>query len=418
MSEATESCTSVLGVASKAQAVKIAHAIAGGASFATEATRYGENIGAGSGGALGCLTPSDLAGRPRPGGGRPPDRLRQPPVELLEHLAAVLRSAPGIWSQSAASSASSARSSRAPLTAQYAKAIASTPSPCRRCTAACSARRSKGATRWPWCHPRRRHAHTPSRRRRSVVRRRRPSPPGSPADARFAVRRPPCRRSRAGARVRRPPCGGRARSRHHRHRPRAGRHGRSIDCRRARHPDRGRRRRHAGVLPHRPAPGRAELIAGVSPERALCYLRRPLHGRGDIRGGLRLDRERAARCCGRCAHGGVRRPGLALRGRAHRRAAAGRRGQWRRRQPSRSVPALSFCDLAWGRLGIDPLAAGVRLVDGLSFARAGGRRPRPAARRPVLVERRCCPTSSSPSRSRLPGNGPSSCTTSGSPTSR
>ena len=31
-------------------------------------------------------------------------------------------------------------------------------------------------------------------------------------------------------------------------------------------------------------------------------------------------------------------------------------------------PALSFLDLAYGRLGIDPLAAGVRLVDGESFA--------------------------------------------------
>jgi tetrapyrrole methylase family protein/MazG family protein len=34
----------------------------------------------------------------------------------------------------------------------------------------------------------------------------------------------------------------------------------------------------------------------------------------------------------------------------------------------RLVPGLSFCDLAWTRLGIDPVAAGVRLVDGLSFA--------------------------------------------------
>lgn len=38
------------------------------------------------------------------------------------------------------------------------------------------------------------------------------------------------------------------------------------------------------------------------------------------------------------------------------------------------VPALSFCDLAWASLGIDPVAAGVRLVDGESFAAvtAGG----------------------------------------------
>ena len=32
------------------------------------------------------------------------------------------------------------------------------------------------------------------------------------------------------------------------------------------------------------------------------------------------------------------------------------------------VPGLSFLDLAWARLAIDPLAAGVRLVDGHRFA--------------------------------------------------
>jgi len=31
------------------------------------------------------------------------------------------------------------------------------------------------------------------------------------------------------------------------------------------------------------------------------------------------------------------------------------------------VPSLSFLDLAWERLGIDPLTAGVRLVDGARF---------------------------------------------------
>jgi tetrapyrrole methylase family protein/MazG family protein len=41
------------------------------------------------------------------------------------------------------------------------------------------------------------------------------------------------------------------------------------------------------------------------------------------------------------------------------------------------VPALSFLDLAWARLGVDPLAAGVRLVDGQRFAveAAGERGP-------------------------------------------
>jgi len=33
----------------------------------------------------------------------------------------------------------------------------------------------------------------------------------------------------------------------------------------------------------------------------------------------------------------------------------------------RLVPGLSFCDLAWARLRIDPLAEGVRLLDGMSF---------------------------------------------------
>lgn len=41
------------------------------------------------------------------------------------------------------------------------------------------------------------------------------------------------------------------------------------------------------------------------------------------------------------------------------------------------LPAMSFLDLAWDRLGVDPLAAGVRLVDGRRFAEeaAGERGP-------------------------------------------
>lgn len=41
------------------------------------------------------------------------------------------------------------------------------------------------------------------------------------------------------------------------------------------------------------------------------------------------------------------------------------------------LPAVSFLDLAWARLGVDPLAAGVRLVDGRRFAEeaAGERGP-------------------------------------------
>jgi tetrapyrrole methylase family protein/MazG family protein len=43
----------------------------------------------------------------------------------------------------------------------------------------------------------------------------------------------------------------------------------------------------------------------------------------------------------------------------------------------RLVPALSFLDLAWVRLGVDPIAAGVRVVDGHRFAveAAGSRGP-------------------------------------------
>ena len=41
------------------------------------------------------------------------------------------------------------------------------------------------------------------------------------------------------------------------------------------------------------------------------------------------------------------------------------------------VPALSFLDLAWARLGVDPLAAGVRLVDGHRFAVEAAGQPGP-----------------------------------------
>lgn len=43
------------------------------------------------------------------------------------------------------------------------------------------------------------------------------------------------------------------------------------------------------------------------------------------------------------------------------------------RVETRVLPALSFLDLAWERLGVDPVAAGVRLVDGTDFrVRAAG----------------------------------------------
>jgi tetrapyrrole methylase family protein/MazG family protein len=46
----------------------------------------------------------------------------------------------------------------------------------------------------------------------------------------------------------------------------------------------------------------------------------------------------------------------------------------------RVVPGLSFLDLAYGRLGIDPVEAGVRLVDGHEFAKAAA-----GERGPLLV---------------------------------
>jgi tetrapyrrole methylase family protein / MazG family protein len=41
------------------------------------------------------------------------------------------------------------------------------------------------------------------------------------------------------------------------------------------------------------------------------------------------------------------------------------------------LPAMSFLDLAWVRLGVDPLEAGVRLVDGHRFAEAAAGQPGP-----------------------------------------
>ncbi len=51
------------------------------------------------------------------------------------------------------------------------------------------------------------------------------------------------------------------------------------------------------------------------------------------------------------------------------------------------VPAPSFLDLAWDRLGVDPLAAGVRLVDGTRFAESAA-----GERGPLLVAQCWSPT--------------------------
>ena len=49
------------------------------------------------------------------------------------------------------------------------------------------------------------------------------------------------------------------------------------------------------------------------------------------------------------------------------------------------LPAMSFLDVAFARLGIDPIEAGVRLIDGHEFATAaaGDHGPMLVARRPV-----------------------------------
>jgi len=50
------------------------------------------------------------------------------------------------------------------------------------------------------------------------------------------------------------------------------------------------------------------------------------------------------------------------------------------RVDTRVLPAMSFLDVAWARLGIDPVEAGVRLVDGHEFARAAA-----GERGPLLI---------------------------------
>ena len=78
--------------------------------------------------------------------------------------------------------------------------------------------------------------------------------------------------------------------------------------------------------------------------------------------------------------GRLRGTGVAVGGRAQRRPAARRR-----RVEVTVLPALSFLDLAWAALGIDPLAEGVRLVDARDFGRRGRERGRPVPGGPVLV---------------------------------
>jgi len=54
----TQSCTSVIGVATEKLARQIQKAVLSGSSFASEANRYSQNTGAGKGGAVGCVLES------------------------------------------------------------------------------------------------------------------------------------------------------------------------------------------------------------------------------------------------------------------------------------------------------------------------------------------------------------------------
>ncbi|HXY42667.1 MAG TPA: peptidylprolyl isomerase [Acidimicrobiales bacterium] len=58
----TQSCTSVIGVASESLAIRIQTAVLAGSSFAAEANRYSQNTGAGRGGVVGCVLESQWTG--------------------------------------------------------------------------------------------------------------------------------------------------------------------------------------------------------------------------------------------------------------------------------------------------------------------------------------------------------------------
>ena len=120
--------------------------------------------------------------------------------------------------------------------------------------------------------------------------------------------------------------------------------------------------------------------AGSASRPAL--LRRPLRVRGDLRRGLRGDRRDAGGGRGRPAPDPVvyAVPGSPL---VAERSVELLRAD--RRVEVTILPALSFLDLAWAALGVDPVAAGVRLVDAASFGSVAVRRARPLPGGPVLV---------------------------------
>ena len=81
--------------------------------------------------------------------------------------------------------------------------------------------------------------------------------------------------------------------------------------------------------------------------------------------------DRLVAAAARARRGALRRARLAARARAH-----GARAPRRRRGSTATVlPAMSFLDLAYARLGIDPVEAGVQLIDGHEFATAAPATP-------------------------------------------
>ncbi len=68
------------------------------------------------------------------------------------------------------------------------------------------------------------------------------------------------------------------------------------------------------------------------------------------------------------------------------------------------VPSVSFLDLAWSRLGVDPLSAGVTLVDGHRFREEAAGQPRAPAGRPVRQPHGALGREAGPSRGRWRGD--------------
>ena len=126
-----------------------------------------------------------------------------------------------------------------------------------------------------------------------------------------------------------------------------------------------------------------------SPSPDADGLRRRLRGRRLVRRRVRRDRRR------RCAAAAVE----------HGRGALPRAGLARWWPSARSscswptptlevevLPALSFLDLAWARLGVDPVALGVRLVDGRRFAVEAAGAGRARCSSASATSPTCCPT--------------------------